>query len=191
MHTKGGIRMGEEETKENKYEKVLSTSVRPWVRYWARIFDYWLFGLVFGVIVFSLYPNFLFGIDEKASDQVFGIIMVFVWVFIEPFWISKFGATPGKMLLKTQIQRKRGGNLSYWNALGRSFGVWSRGIAIGFPLINAITAIVAYVKLSKHGEATWDRDGGFVVTHSEIGVTRIILMVLFFVISIGLIIASR
>ena len=54
--------------------------VRPWVRYWARMFDIYLAAIVGGLAIGFLNPD---AFNEKGSDQLFGIVVIFVWVFVE------------------------------------------------------------------------------------------------------------
>src|SRR5262247_3675210 len=69
--------------------------VRPWIRYWARMFDLTVFSLpvAFGLGVVA--PNLFSGL---VADQLFGISLLFVWVFVEALLLSLFGTTPGKWL---------------------------------------------------------------------------------------------
>lgn len=151
--------------------------VRPWVRYWARMFDIYLAAIVGGVAIGFLNPD---AFTEPGSDQLYGLAIVFSWVFIEALFLSTAGTTPGKWLFKTRIVAPHGNALDYSTALSRSFKVWWRGLGIGFPLASLITLIVAHGKLTKNGVTTWDRDDGFTITHERIGALRVIVAVVFF-----------
>ncbi|SBV37673.1 Putative membrane protein/domain protein (modular protein) [uncultured Stenotrophomonas sp.] len=151
--------------------------VRPWVRYWARMFDIYLASIVAGFAIGILNPN---AFNEKGSDQLFALVVIFAWVFIEAIFLSTVGTTPGKWLFKTRIVPPHGGTLDYSTALSRSFKVWWRGLGIGFPLASLITLIVAHGKLTKNGITTWDRDDGFTITHERIGVLRVLVAIVFF-----------
>ena len=159
--------------------------VRPWVRYWARMFDIYLAGIVGGIaggIAVGIFNPDAF--SDKGSDQlfelVFGLVVVFVWVFIESLFLSSTGTTPGKWLFKTRLIPPSGDKPDYSTALSRSFKVWWRGLGIGFPLASLITLIVAHGNLTKNGTTTWDRDDGFTVVHERIGPLRVIVAVTLF-----------
>ena len=47
----------------------------------------------------------------------------------------------------------------------------------GFPIIYLITLSVAYSKLTKNGITTWDKNGGFKISHLRIGALRTIIAV--------------
>jgi uncharacterized RDD family membrane protein YckC len=153
------------------------SQVRPWVRYWARMFDIYLAAIVGGLAIGFLNPD---AFTEPGSDQLFGLAVVFAWVFIEALFLSTAGTTPGKWLFKTRIVPPHGSALDYSTALSRSFKVWWRGLGIGFPLASLITLIVAHGKLTKNGVTTWDRDDGFTITHERIGALRVIVAIVFF-----------
>lgn len=151
--------------------------VRPWVRYWARMFDIYLAAIVGGIAVGIFNPD---AFNEPGSDQLFGLIVVFAWVFLESLLLSTTGTTPGKWLFKTRLIPPSGEKPDYSTALSRSFKVWWRGFGIGFPLASLITLIVAHGKLTKNGITTWDKDDGFTVVHDRIGPLRVIVAVAFF-----------
>ena len=152
--------------------------VRPWVRYWARMFDIYLAAILGGIVIGIFNPD---AFNEKGSDQLFGLVVVFAWVFIESLLLSTIGTTPGKWLLKTRIIPPSGETPSFSAALSRSFKVWLRGLGIGFPIATVITCIVAHGKLTKSGSTTWDSEDGFTVVHGRIGSLRAIVAVTFFI----------
>lgn len=151
--------------------------VRPWVRYWARMFDIYLVAIVGGIAIGIFNPDAL---NKPGSDQLVGLIVVFGWVFLESLLLSTTGTTPGKWLFKTRLIPPSGEKPNYSTALSRSFKVWWRGLGIGFPLVSLITLLVAHGKLTKNGITTWDKDDGFTVVHDRIGPLRVIVAVAFF-----------
>lgn len=150
------------------------TQVRPWVRYWARTLDACLFAFIFGAVIgviSAIYPDTF----NPWPDALWGIVLLFLWVFVEPFFLCWFGATPGKWLLRIAVRTADGGKLSFEQALQRSASVWWRGMAAGLPLFNIATAIYGYKRLINNGETSWDADGKFRVSHSRVGVFRAIV----------------
>lgn len=151
--------------------------VRPWVRYWARIFDIYLAAIVGGLAIGIFSSN---AFAKQGTEQLLGFVIVFAWVFIESLLLSTMGTTPGKWLFKTSLIPPSGEKPDFSTALSRSFKVWWRGLGIGFPLASIFTLIVAYGKLKKNGITTWDEDMGFTVVHERIGPIRIIAAIIFF-----------
>lgn len=152
--------------------------VRPWVRYWARMFDVYSFSLIGGVILAFTAPQFL----AKQNEYVLGMLLVFAWVFVEALLLSSFQTTPGKWLFKTNIALTSGSPIGFSQALARSLKVWWRGFGIGFPITAVITMIIAHSRLTRNGITSWDKDDGFSVTHETIGVPRVLAAVAFFLV---------
>lgn len=153
--------------------------IRPWVRFWARAFDMYIWSIVAGL--FAVAVQFAFTGVFTAPDEIgFGIAALFVWIFVEALFLSSYGWTPGKWLLRTSVRTQTGALLSYDAAMSRSFAVWWRGLAAGFPLVNLGTMAYSKAKLTRDGVATWDRDGGFVVKHEPISGFRVAFALIFF-----------
>ncbi len=148
--------------------------VRPWVRYWARIIDIQLFSLCCTVAIGIIAPS----IWMSANYTMWGIGFLFAWCFIEPIFLLKWGAAPGKALLRVSVRHQDGSLLHYFAGLGRSVDVWFRGLGIGFPLVGFFTLLVAYNTLTKHGVASWDKSSNTRVTHQLIGPLRVIAAIL-------------
>ena len=165
------------ETSPTVARTISIAQVRPWVRYWARMFDIYVAAIVGGIVISIFNPD---AFIEPDSDQLFGFIIVFVWVFLEALLLSTTGTTPGKWLFKIRLIPPAGEKPDYSTALSRSFKVWWRGLGIGFPLVTFITLVVAHGKLTKNGITTWDKDDGFTVVHDRIGPLRVIVAVALF-----------
>ncbi|MCB1080632.1 MAG: RDD family protein [Chlamydiia bacterium] len=147
---------------------------RPWVRFWARMIDYSLFALILGFIVGY------FRINVGFIEPIFGMTLIFVWVFVETCLIATWGTTPGKWLLRTYVRDRNHRRLSFSEALNRSFSVWWIGMGAGIPIISLITMIVAAVKLSNTGITSWDRRSEYRIFHNKVGVTRTLVVILYF-----------
>ncbi len=59
------------------------------------------------------------------------------------------------------VERQDGTAIDFGSALRRSFAVWLRGLGGGLPVVSLIAMVLA-----------WNRDGGFVVRHGEVGFWR-------------------
>lgn len=147
-------------------------SPRPWVRFFARMLDIHLYSLLFATVLFLIGgPSLLF------VNYLVYMIFPMIWVFIEPVFLSRWGATPGKIILSTRVIHQNGGYPTYKDALRRSIAVWFRGEAMYIPYMFLIANIIAYIKLTTSGCATWDRDGSFTVQHFRIGPLRIMILI--------------
>jgi len=159
--------------------------IRPWVRYLSRYIDIILFSLLIGIFVFFDDSR------QRMNDTAFGLLILFLYVFVEPCMLSFWGTTPGKALLKVRLRKSNGNKPSYQEALSRSFKVWFRGLGLGIPIIALFTQISAYNELTKIGATSWDQDGDFKVYHQVIGAGRVIaaiviLIAIFFFYILGI-----
>lgn len=146
-------------------KQILGVSqVRPWVRFWARYVDYTIFSIIFALTTTFIMPEII-----NIPQAVFGLFILFSWIFVEAFFISRYTATPGKWLCKITVRNSNGKKLSYNQALKRSLDVWFRGLGLGLPFISIITQIIAYTRLKSKGITSWDKKGQILVTHKQIG----------------------
>jgi uncharacterized RDD family membrane protein YckC len=153
--------------------------VRPWVRYWARSIDMALIGVIVGIPIHIALPGEMS--NNRLLDQFVQFLALTLWIPIEAALIAAFGYTPGKALLRVRISNKNGSNLSFGQALARSFGVWLMGLGTGLiPLVTLVTLIVAHSRLATKGVTNWDRAGRFQVTHRNVGMIRALITILIF-----------
>jgi uncharacterized RDD family membrane protein YckC len=156
---------------------------RPWVRYWARSIDIALICIIVGIPIGAVLPDEL---NNRLVDQLIQFLAMTLWIPIEAALIATFGCTPGKALLRVRVSNKNGSNLSFGQALSRSFGVWLGGLGTGLiPLVTLVTCLVAHNRLSKKGVTPWDRDGRFNVTHRKVGIVRTLIAIGIFAVLIA------
>jgi uncharacterized RDD family membrane protein YckC len=156
------------------------SQVRPWVRYFARTLDillvhflFWIACLIIGVRI------------QLSTGLLIGMIPPVIWLFIEPVFLMKWGATPGKVLLRTRVVHRNGALLSYDEALKRSISVWIRGEAFYIPVVLLVANIVAYNRLTKRGVTSWDEAGSVLVQHGQIGAARVIVLIVLIVLFVA------
>lgn len=154
---------------------------RPWIRYWARMADLFIVGLVFGIILAAVYPPI-----TQMNDIIFGLLIILLRNFVEPAMFAIWGTTPGKALFKVRVRNSDGSKLSYADALGRVFKVWVYGEGLGIALVSLFTLVKSHNRLTDQGITPWDEDKGFVVTHQLLGVWRVIGILTLFAAFLGL-----
>lgn len=147
-------------------------------RFLARIFDYSILALIFFLLR-------IFGILDSASWDFALPLEFLIWIPIEAFFLYKFLATPGKMLLGIRVIPPQ--KFTYEIALKRSFMVWARGLGLGLYILPFITMFYAYSRYLNTGITSWDRDLNLKVEHRSLNIVRVIICVIFilFVFFIG------
>jgi uncharacterized RDD family membrane protein YckC len=142
---------------------------RPWLRYWARTFDYFLCGLVFG-------PAFAISEGNKADAGFFiaGLLTVLLWIPLEAASLSTIGTTPGKWLFNIRLSDQSGGRLPFTRALRRAFSIAKKGLGLGIPPVAFFTLVFSYYTLTRRGKTSWDQELGIVVRHGPVRAGRIL-----------------
>lgn len=158
-------------------EPLDSEKPRPWVRFWVRMVDYLLFAVIIGAILG------IFKLPSLSPRQPYlGMIMIFLWAFVETFLLATWGTTPGKWLLRIKIRTVDGKKPALFDSLSRSLSVWFLGVGAGVPVLSIITMIVACVKLSNNKITTWDRKNSLHIEHKKVGLLRTVVVILFFLV---------
>jgi RDD family len=121
-----------------------SVNVNPWNRFLARFFDYALL-------------SFLLSFTKLHGYMFFNFLPLkyLIWIPVETVFMSAFGYTPGKYLLKIRVLHRRK-KLNLLKALKRSFLVWIKGIGLGINFVMPFAMIVAYQHLYQKMKTKWD-----------------------------------
>jgi len=148
----------------NRHPQAADSQIRPWARFWGRIVD---------VSLFQSVLIMLFGLNPMHFSHSLGAL--FLWVFVDAFCISRWGATPGRWLMRTRIYTSHGMLLPFKVAVQRNIAVTLRGMALGLPLVSLLFMMLAYKELTERGMTSWDREMGSRVSHHRIGGGRVFL----------------
>ncbi len=143
-------------------------AARAWLRFIARQLDYALAGVAAGLVAVRLRP------DLRDSTELLVVVTALaLFVPIEALLLSGLGTTPGKWLLQIRVRDAEGRRLGLAAAMSRSVSVWWRGMGAGLPVISLLTLLFAYQRMRHEGVTSWDRDGGFQVSHESFGSSRL------------------
>ncbi len=143
--------------------KVVLTPAGPWRRYFARLFDLFLFGLlsglIFGYVTAVWFPdvyNLLFvEIENKILANIIYLPMALI---VEALVYSVFGSTPGKYLLGIKVVDMLSNKLMGMDYFYRNMSVWCYGLGFGLPLISLITMAKQHGNLKNKGSTGYDLD---------------------------------
>lgn len=152
------------------------SQARPWVRFFARWIDQFLWGtatLVFlGLVGFDG-----FGVKWIAGSS---------WLLVEAMLLSSFGTTMGKSLLGVTVRNADGTNLSFGAALGRALGVWVKGQGCNIPILNLVMLSLSYNQLTNFGVTSWDEGSSVKVRHEPLGAGRVTGAIAAVVLALGI-----
>jgi uncharacterized RDD family membrane protein YckC len=149
---------------------------RAWQRFLARWIDLTLFTLLtlqVGVWLGLLEPG------EVATPRFLAFILpAFLWVPLEAWFLSRYGATPGKALLGLRLTARDGEAISYTVALRRSVDVWFFGCGMELQLLNLLLKMLAFARYRQAGETSWDATHQLIVEHRPVASSGIIFAIL-------------
>lgn len=89
------------------------------------------------------------------------VLLLFIWILIlltEPFFLSKWGTTPGKWLLGIAIRKKDGSLLTRNEAFSRTFRVFAKGAGYSIPLYDFYRHLKCYNLCRTTGQLPWDTE---------------------------------
>lgn len=173
------------ESVDNSFEPD-GEQIRPWIRYWARTFDFIGFCVVAGIVAGLIFPTAF----EQMNDTAMGILMLFVYILVEPLILMTWGTTPGKFFFNIRLRNDDGSKLNYNQGLVRSAKVVLKGQGLGIPLVSLATLIYSYTHLEREGQCSWDADGSHVITHRNINGWRAAILILIALAFIGLVLVG-
>lgn len=127
-----------------------------WRRFWARILDLQLYGILLSVLnlrLFHLPPKLL---SEPVYLVLTGVLTVALTLLFEPFLLHFFGATLGKAVSGISVRDAHGEKLSLSAAWKRAWGVFGHGLAFGIPIATIVTRYRCYRLCEEGGRCAWE-----------------------------------
>jgi len=152
---------------------------QPWLRFWARMLDYGWFTTVLCLLLaislpqsaakYLTGPGGLTGSTEgiPGVSVLWWSLFIFLYTPFEAYCLSRYGATPGKALLRVQVRTLTGRLPSFGQALKRSIIVYVKGVGLGLPDFNFIMMGLAWMRLPLKQTTEWDAATGLRVEHGE------------------------
>jgi uncharacterized RDD family membrane protein YckC len=159
---------------------------RPWVRYFARLIDLYIGGVIVVVTWVLFSPttyNKVIGLNN--NEYVTGAILYIIWLFFESMMLATFGTTLGKWIFNSKVVSIDGGKLKFSTALLRSFSMWFNGLGLMIPLVNIFTLSNSFNQLKDvnyGGFTKWDIQAKSAVVTAKL---KPIKIALFTIVCIG------
>jgi uncharacterized RDD family membrane protein YckC len=159
-------------------EKTLSKIA--WLRFWARMFDYFLFGFIFLVLT-SHIPSF------TNYPILFFFVQILFLVSSEAMFISRTGTTPGKKFLGIHVVGKNIRIVPFQIALYRTFWAYVKGLWLGIPVVMFIPAWFSKRRYVKDGTTIWDEAAQTEIVMSPSNIFRKVMFIIVFILIMFLI----
>ncbi len=111
-----------------------------WIRFGAKLIDGLILGMVGGFIVVGVGALLFTSIDSGSEIGVVLNILIqamslMIGVGYTTYFLGRYGATPGKMMLGLKVVTSDGGSVSYARAVGRYFAEW----------LSAMILLIGYI----------------------------------------------
>lgn len=156
------------------------TSPHPWRRYFARILDNLLWGLIVSFTVgFTLavvdprLAEQFTGIFDVPGGRMLDIILTQIFAIVPNALLIGFtGGNLGKWLFGICVLDEDGRPIGVARAFKREIKVYVFGLGLAIPIVSLITLIVSFQTVRKEGIASWDRDMGLTVVHRKSGAAQ-------------------
>lgn len=127
----------------------------PWRRYFARMADFTLVGLVVGLLLGIVFPELF--LAESSESWVWLAVMLVGFPVFDAFTLSRWHSSFGKWLLSVRTVRPNEEPISYGQAFSRAYGVIIKGMWFGFPILSLIPLGVAYSRARRGEPQPWER----------------------------------
>lgn len=127
----------------------------PWIRFFARTIDLTVYILFWmSIQVFYLHVPL---VNKSVRGVILDVMMIaFFMMIIEPILIFKTGTTIGKSVFGLKIKTYEMTNLSYGDALRRTYLVLVDGLGIFIPVYSMIRLYQSFKLCSDEEVLLWD-----------------------------------
>lgn len=149
----------------------------PWVRYFARVFDLYVFVVVLGFV--SGFLGLSLGVSSSplVANLEWTIAAIVLWVPFESLWLCLCGTTPGKWLLGVSVRSADGKKPSFGRAFQRSLLVATEGWGLGIPVLSLVTLIRGSRTLDSTNTTPWDLQANTTVHHRALPVWGLLIYI--------------
>lgn len=165
---------------------------RPYIRFWARMFDCTLVYVLVHQVSGLSYPQPVPGEPlaewlARATESLNGpemfafartlFLSLLGWHVVEAGLLHLLGTTPGKALFGISVKTDDGQPLSGLTALGRSFYIYVLGVGFYWSPLFLLGTVFSFFRLSTTGMCLWDQHLRTRVEHRTLGPVRILLAI--------------
>ena len=132
------------------------SEIHLWRRFGARWFDY----LAYISIILSWVALAGFNWEGLRQNQLFVVLLVLPWIFLEAMALHFWGTTPGKWLTGLKVTGSDGHRLSPGAALVRTVQVMILGMGFLQPVLRELCHLVSLWFAVKRKVVLWDVPSG-------------------------------
>ena len=127
----------------------------PWRRFFARTLDSALVSLLLWTVLALVFRVNIARVPGLV-DWLLGLVQWGVLIPAEGLLLSKWGTTPGKWIMGIRMEHVDGRRLTFGEAAGRAWRIFTRGMGWTIPIYNLYRLWRSYRAVKETGEAEWD-----------------------------------
>ena len=115
-------------------------SDHPWMRYFARMVDLAIYGILFDLLGWLFIPAYAAATGDRSVfvRWLLSLLSLIFALAVEPFWLRYWGYTPGKWIFGLKLRDRNGEKLSLGEGYERSFRVFMEGYGWNVPIYNLV-----------------------------------------------------
>lgn len=126
-------------------------------RLFARFLDLYLYKVVWSVVLVLVW-NVNISLRTTAWTLMDSYIAFGFMLLAEPFFLSRFGTTPGKWIMGLSVKNYDGNNLTYELAFSRTWSVFLYGLGLGIPFYDLYRIYKSKVICSNGESLYWENE---------------------------------
>lgn len=126
----------EELTEAELWTRRNPASDHPWMRYFARMVDLAIYGMLFDLLGWLFIPAYAAATGDRSAivRWLLSLLSLIFALVVEPLWLRYWGYTPGKWIFGLKLRDRNGEKLSLGEGYERSFRVFTRGYGCNIPI---------------------------------------------------------
>lgn len=144
----------------NLEQDILPKVYEPYKRFFARTLDLSIYSFFWSILFV-----YLFNVDFNNNNLslipiliMLSILEVFTMLFLEPILLNKFSTTIGKWVFGIYVQDDNGNNLSFSQALYRTYQVIKYGYGYFIPIYQICRLYHNYQTCKSKNDLIWEED---------------------------------
>lgn len=158
------------------------TKPHPWRRYFARMLDNTIGGILCWAIVSALmavlFPrafNEFLGFLDGPLGSLFSIVSTHAFAVLpNALMVGTTGGNLGKWLMGTKVTDANGRPIGFKKALWREGQIFTSGLGFGIPIIALFTMIGSYSYLKNNSQTKYDERQKNIITARTVNAPQVI-----------------
>lgn len=180
------------ERTKNMTIKGLPQVFNPWRRFLARMFDLFLYRILWtAFLAFVVHINM--GARSGFGSLFDSFVSIVLMLLLEPLWLKFLGTTPGKAIFGLKIEGADGRHLDYGEAFERTWSVIGTGMGYEIPIYNLVRQWKSYQLCIDNEPQPWDESISYSIKDTKVhrALLFIVASVASFVLLLSILSAQR